>query len=178
MAAWFDTLTKQLDQHIIFPVLPLPDPMTSSTTMEEITMQLSVVQNDIQNVLEPVRNPPGKRKQQGSDQNTVPTTPSNRRLATNKKHDVSPEYSLMHSQHVTSAAQDALDTLQCKYPPQPLMMTLTEVTTDPLPNSDAVQDTTLPDAPTTTAPVEKDRWKTVEGKAAQKKRRTDKADNK
>jgi hypothetical protein len=37
---------------------------------------------------------------------------------------------------------------------------------------------TLPDAPTTTAPVESGRWKTVEGKAMQKKRRNDKADNK
>jgi hypothetical protein len=37
---------------------------------------------------------------------------------------------------------------------------------------------TLPDAPTTTAPAEKDGWKTVEGKAAQKKRRNDKADDK
>jgi hypothetical protein len=77
----------------------------------------------------------------------------------------------MHSQHATSAAQDALDALMRKYP-------LTEAPTDPLPDSNAVQDTTLPDAPTTTAPVEKDRWKTVEGKAAQKKRRNEKADNK
>jgi hypothetical protein len=65
-----------------------------------------------------------------------------------------------------------------KYPPCPLTITSTEATTDPLPDSNAVQDTTLPDAPTTTAPVEKDGWKTVEGKAAQKKRRNDKADNK
>jgi hypothetical protein len=55
---------------------------------------------------------------------------------------------------------------------------LTEVTTDPLPNSYAIQDTTLPDAPTTTAPADKDRWKTMEGKAAQKKSRNDKANNK
>jgi hypothetical protein len=84
----------------------------------------------------------------------------------------------MHSQHVTSAAQDALDALMRKYPPQPLAITSTEATTDPLPDSDAVQDTTLPNAPTTTAPAEKDGWKTVEGKAAQKKRRNEKADNK
>jgi hypothetical protein len=84
----------------------------------------------------------------------------------------------MHSQHVTSAAQDALDALMRKYPPCPLTITSTEVTTDPLPDSNAAQDTTLPDAPTTTPPAEKDGWKTVEGKAAQKKRRNDKADNK
>jgi hypothetical protein len=51
------------------------------------------------------------------------------------------------------------------------------VTTDPLPNSHTVQDTTLPDAPTTTTLAENDRWKTVEGKAVQKKRRNNKADN-
>jgi regulator of replication initiation timing len=177
LKATVDTLTKQLDEHIIFPALPLPDHMASSTTMEEMTMQLSVVQNDIQDVLEGVRNPPGKRKRRGSDQNTGPTTPTNQCPATNKKRDASPEHSLMHSQHATSAAQDALDALMRKYPPRPLATTSTEAMTDPLPDSNAVQDTTLPDAPTTTAPAERDGWKTVEGKATQKKRRNDKADN-
>jgi hypothetical protein len=84
----------------------------------------------------------------------------------------------MHSRHATSTTQDALNALMRKYPPCPLMITLTDTTTDPLPDSNAVQDTTLPEAPTTTAPVEKDGWKTVEGKAVQKKRRNEKADNK
>jgi hypothetical protein len=84
----------------------------------------------------------------------------------------------MHSQHATSAAQDALDALMRKYPPRPLAITSTEAVTDALPDGDAIQDTTLPDAPTTTAPAEKDGWKTVEGKAVQQKRRNDKADNK
>jgi hypothetical protein len=172
------TLTKQLDEHIVFPALPLPDPATSPSAMEEMTMQLSHVQHDIQDVLDAVRNPPGKRKRRGSNQNTGPTTPTNQRPATNKKRDTSPEHSLMHSQHATSAAQDALDALMRKYPPRPLAITSTEAITDPLPDSDAVQDTTLPDAPTTTAPAEKDGWRTVEGKAAQKKRRNEKADNK
>jgi hypothetical protein len=177
LKATVDTLTKQLDKHIVFPALPLPDPATSHSAMEEMTMQLSHDQHDIQDVLEAVRNPPGKRKRRGSDQNTGPTTPTNQRPETNKKRDTSPEHSLMHSQHATSAAQDALDALVRKYPPRPLAITSTEATTDPLPDSNAVQDTTLPDAPTTTALVEKDRWKTVEGKAAQKKRRNEKADN-
>jgi hypothetical protein len=47
-----------------------------------------------------------------------------------------------------------------------------------LPDSPTAQDTALPDAPTTTALAENDGWKTVEGKAIQKKRRNDKADNK
>jgi hypothetical protein len=77
LKATVDTLKKQLDEHIVFPALPLPDPAGSSTTMEEMTMQLLVVQNDIQDVLEAVHNPPGKRKQRGSDQNTEPTTLTN-----------------------------------------------------------------------------------------------------
>jgi hypothetical protein len=156
LKATVDTLTKQLGKHIVFPALPVPDPATSPSAMEEMTLQLSHVQHDIQDVLEAVRNPPGKRKRWGSDQNTGPTTPTNQRLATNKKRDASPEHSLMHSQHVTSAAQDALDALMRKYPRCPLAITSTEATTDPLPDGNAVQDTTLPDAPTTTAPAEKD----------------------
>jgi hypothetical protein len=67
----------------------------------------------------------------------------------------------MHSQHVTSTAQDALDTLLTKYPLHPLVITSTEATAIPPPDSPAVQDTTLPNAPTTTAPVENDGWKTL-----------------
>jgi hypothetical protein len=74
--------------------------------------------------------------------------------------------------------QDILDALMHKYPPCPLMITLTEAMTNPLPSSNTAQDTTLPDAPTTTAPAAKDRWKTMEGKEAQKKRWNEKADNK
>jgi hypothetical protein len=58
------------------------------------------------------------------------------------------------------------------------MITSTEARTDPLPDSTTIQDITLHDAPTTTAPVESSRWKTMDGKAMQKKRRNDKADNK
>jgi hypothetical protein len=84
----------------------------------------------------------------------------------------------MHSEHVTSATQDALDALMIKYPACPLAITLTKVTTDPLPDSPAVQDTTVPNTPATTAPVENDGWKTVVGKATPKKRRNNKVDNK
>jgi hypothetical protein len=85
---------------------------------------------------------------------------------------------MMHSKHATSTAQDALDALMMKYPPRPLVITSTEAITNHPPDSPAVQDTTLPDAPTTTAPEENDGWKTVEGKATQKKIRNDKDDNK
>jgi hypothetical protein len=160
-----DTLTKRIDETITTTMPPSPDTATSSTMMEEMTMQLSVIQHDIQDVLEAVRNPPGKRKRRTSNQHAEPTMLMNPQPATNKQRDASLEHSLMHSQHVTSAAQDALDALMRKYPPCPLAITSTEATTDPLPDSPAAQDTTLPDAPTTTAPVENDGWMTVEGKA-------------
>jgi hypothetical protein len=172
------SLRQKIDEQLTIPAPPSPDLLASPTTVEEMMMQLSVVQHDIQDVLEAVRNPPGKRKRRTSNQDAEPTTLTNRRPATNKQCDASPEHSLMHSQHATSAAQDALDALMRKYPPCPLAITSTEATTDPLPNSTAVQDTTLPDAPTTTAPAEKDGWKTMEGKEARKKRRNEKVDNK
>jgi hypothetical protein len=83
----------------------------------------------------------------------------------------------MHSQHVTTTAQDALDALMHKYPPCPLTITSTEVMTNPLPDSKAAQDTTLPNTPTTTTPAAKDGWKTMEAKEAWKKRRNERADN-
>jgi hypothetical protein len=61
LKATVETLTKQLDEHIVFPALPLPDLAPSPSVMEEMTMQLSHVQHDIQDVLEAVRNPPSKR---------------------------------------------------------------------------------------------------------------------
>jgi hypothetical protein len=72
----------------------------------------------------------------------------------------------MHSQYVTSATQDILNTLMCKYPPCILTITSTKAMTDPLPDSNAIQDTTLANAPTTSAPVETDGWKTMDRKAA------------
>jgi hypothetical protein len=83
----------------------------------------------------------------------------------------------MHSQYATSATQDALDTLMYQHPPCPLVITSTEATTNPLPDSNAAQDTNLPDAPTTTALAAKDGWKTMEGKEVWKKRKNEKADN-
>jgi hypothetical protein len=177
LKAAVDTLMKRIDETITTTVPPSPATATSSTMMEEMTMQLSVVQHDIQGLLEAVRNPPSKRKWRTSNQDSEPTMPMNWWLATNKQYDASPEYSLMYSQHVTSTAQDALDALIHKYPPRPLPITSTEATTNPLPDGHTAQDTTLPNAPTTAALVEKDGWKTMEGKAMQKKRRNDRADN-
>jgi phage host-nuclease inhibitor protein Gam len=66
LKATVDTLTKQLDERIVIPAPPLPDLVTSPSAMEEMTVQLSHVQHDIQDVLAAIRNPPSKRKQWGS----------------------------------------------------------------------------------------------------------------
>jgi hypothetical protein len=62
LEAIVDTLMKQLDTYIVFLALPLLDPMTSPSAMEEMTMQLSHIQHDIQDILEAICNPPSKRK--------------------------------------------------------------------------------------------------------------------
>jgi hypothetical protein len=82
LKAAVDTLTKKLDENITITVPPLPETATSSTTMEEMMMELSHVQHDIQDVLDTVCNPPSKRKRRTTDQNNKPTMPTNRRPAT------------------------------------------------------------------------------------------------
>jgi hypothetical protein len=132
--------------------------------MEEMTMQLSLVQNDIQEVLGAICNPPGKRKRRASGQQNELTMPTNRRPATQRPREASLEHCLMHSCHATSAAQEPLDALMIKYPPYPLAITSTSTEPIPPPDGRATQDTPLPNAPVT-ALVETEGWKTVEGKA-------------
>jgi hypothetical protein len=79
-----DSLTRKIDEQLAIPAPPSLDLLASPTTMEEMTMQLSVIQHDIQDVLEAVRNPPSKRKRCISNQDVEPTTPTNRQPATNK----------------------------------------------------------------------------------------------
>jgi hypothetical protein len=177
LKAAVDTLTKKLEENITTTAPPSPETATSSSAMEEMTMQLSHVQHDIQDVLDAVRNPPGKRKRRTSNQDTEPTTPTNRRPATQRHREASPEHSLMHSRHATSAAQEALDALMIKYPPRQLVITSTSVKSTPPPDGLATQDTPLPDAPAT-APVETEGWKTVEGKATQRKKKNEEAGKK
>jgi polyhydroxyalkanoate synthesis regulator phasin len=62
LKATVDTLMKQVNDCIVIPAPPLPDPATSPSGMEEMMVQLSHIQHDIQDVLATVRNPPGKRK--------------------------------------------------------------------------------------------------------------------
>jgi hypothetical protein len=177
LKAAVDTLTKKLDENIAISAPPSPATTTTSTTMEEMTMQLSHVKNDIQDVLDAVRNPPGKRKRRTSGHDNEPTTPTNRRPASQRLRDASPEHSLMHSRYATSAAQEALDAVVIKYLPRQLAITSTSVKSTPPPDGPATQDTPLPDAPTT-APVETEGWKTVEGKATQRNKKNEEAGKK
>jgi outer membrane murein-binding lipoprotein Lpp len=48
LKAAVDTLTKKLDENIATTAPPSPNTATSSVSMEEMTMQLSLIQNDIQ----------------------------------------------------------------------------------------------------------------------------------
>jgi hypothetical protein len=72
------TVTKKLDETIATPAPPSPETATSPTAMEEMTMQLSHVQHNLHDILDAVRNPPGKRKRRSSGQENEPTTPTNR----------------------------------------------------------------------------------------------------
>jgi hypothetical protein len=62
LRAAVDALTKKINETTTTTAPPSPATATSSTAMEVMTMQLSVIQHNIQDVLEAVRNPPGKRK--------------------------------------------------------------------------------------------------------------------
>jgi hypothetical protein len=62
LIAAVDPLTKRIDETITTTMPPSPATMSSPTMIEEMTMQLSVIQHNIQDILEAVCNPPGKRK--------------------------------------------------------------------------------------------------------------------
>jgi hypothetical protein len=85
LKAAVETLTQKFDEQIAILAPPSPDLMASSTMMEEMTMQLSIIKHNIQDVLEAVRNPPSKRKRCTSNQDTEPTTPTNWRPPTNRQ---------------------------------------------------------------------------------------------
>jgi septation ring formation regulator EzrA len=51
LKAAVDTLTYKHDEYTTISAPPLPEITASSNTMEEMTMQLSVIQHDIQDVL-------------------------------------------------------------------------------------------------------------------------------
>jgi hypothetical protein len=78
LKATMDTLMKRLDENTATTAPPSPDTATSSTAMEEMTIELSHVQHDIQDILDAVRNPASKRKRCTSNQKNKPRMPMNR----------------------------------------------------------------------------------------------------
>jgi SMC interacting uncharacterized protein involved in chromosome segregation len=61
LKAAVDTLMKKLDKNIATTILPSPETITSPSAIEEMMMQLSHIQHDIQDVLDTIHKPPGKR---------------------------------------------------------------------------------------------------------------------
>jgi 3-methyladenine DNA glycosylase/8-oxoguanine DNA glycosylase len=77
LKAAMDTLVRKLNEKTTISASPSPETVNTSTAMQETIMQLSHIQNDIQDVLNAIRNPPGKRKHPTSGQNNEPTMPTN-----------------------------------------------------------------------------------------------------
>jgi hypothetical protein len=100
--------------------------------------------------------------------------PSNHGPATQKERVASPEHSLMHSCHATSASQAAADTLKQKLK-SPLLLAAEADAEHPIPVIPEVHDAILPDAPNTAAAREEG-WKTIEGKEGQKRKQKEKVD--
>jgi hypothetical protein len=73
-----DTLIQKLDENITTTIPPSLDTTTSPTVMEEMMIQLSHIQHDIQDILEAIHNPPSKRKQYTSNQDNELTILINR----------------------------------------------------------------------------------------------------
>jgi hypothetical protein len=136
-----------------------------------MSLQILDVQRDIQDVLDAVRNPAGKRKRASSDTlhpvDAPPTSPTTRRPTTQKPRDASPVHSLMHSRHATTAAQEVLDALALRSSPSPVTQTQTEAT-NPSPTTTAEPNTPPTDV-STAAPDATTEWKIVKGKRAKRK---------
>jgi hypothetical protein len=62
LMATMDALMKKPNKNITITIPPSLETMTSSTIIEEIIMQLSHIQHNIQDILNAIHNPPSKRK--------------------------------------------------------------------------------------------------------------------
>jgi hypothetical protein len=67
LKAAVDTLMKKLDQNIARTAPPSAETTTSPSAIEEMMMQLSHIQHDIQDILDAICNPPSKRKRYTSN---------------------------------------------------------------------------------------------------------------
>jgi hypothetical protein len=144
--------------------------MTSSA-MEEMSLQISDIQHDIQDVLDTVQNHAGKRKHAPSNTDTPddvqPTSPTACQPTTGKQQYISLVHSLMHSRHATTAAQEILDVLTLSSSPRAPTQMLTDAT-NPTPMTTAKPDTSLP-AAATAALVSTQESRIVTGKVRQRK---------
>jgi hypothetical protein len=133
--------------------------------VEEMSLQLHGVQQGIEDVLDAVRNPTGKRKRSPNSEydNTAPQSPTTRRQLPPKRHDASPTHGLMHSRHATAAAQDALDARTRQCAPRPTAEPLTIAPPCTL-TTNAEPDAPLPDE-TAAAPEAEKGWRTATSKA-------------
>jgi hypothetical protein len=73
LKAGVDSLMKKQYESTAMSAPPSPETASTSNVLEEITMQLSHLQNDVRDVLDAVHNPPGKTKRFRSGQDNEPT---------------------------------------------------------------------------------------------------------
>jgi hypothetical protein len=145
--------------------------------MEEMSLQLYRVQQGIEDILDAVHNPAGKRKYSLNSEydNTEPQSPTTCWQLPQNRRDVSPTYGLMHSRHAATAAQDALDAHTWQCAPYLTTQPLTTIPPHTL-TMNAEPDVPLSDE-TAAAPEAKKGWWTATSKATQWKMKAAKADN-
>jgi hypothetical protein len=178
LRAEIETLTQKLKDYTGTPPPPSPAiPTSSPSAVEEMSLQLYGVQQGIEDILDVVRNPVGKRKRSPNSEydNTKPQSPTTCRQLPQKRRDSSPTHAVIHSRHAATATQDALNvcTRQCTPCPtaEPLTITLSST-----PTMNAEPDAPLPDETAAALEAEK-AWKTATRKAMRWKTKAAEADN-
>jgi hypothetical protein len=145
--------------------------------MEEMSLQLYGVQQGIEDVLDAVRNPAGKRKCSPNSEydNTELQSPTTRQQLPQKQCDASPTHGLMQSRHAAATAQDALDTRTRQCAPRPTAEPLT-IAPPRTATTNAEPEAPLPEE-TAAAPEAEKGWRTATSKATRWKMKAAEADN-
>jgi hypothetical protein len=133
--------------------------------MEEMSLQLCGVQQDLPDVLDAVRYPMGKRQCATSNNHDDAelTSPTTHQPTLQRPRDASLVYSLIHLCHATTTTQEELNVLANKSslcPPT----TMPTAAAHPTLKTSAKPDVPLPNTPAT-APVATEEWRIVMGKA-------------